>query len=37
MFKISFSKKAVDYINREQQKHESEKLVVVLFYHSAET
>ena len=37
MFKISFSEKAMDYIIHEQQNIESEQLVVVLFYHSAET
>ena len=37
MFKISFSKTALDYIIHEQQNIESEQLVVVLFYHSAET
>ena len=37
MFRISFSKKAMDYIIVEQQKIESEQLVVVLFFHSAET
>ena len=37
MFKISFSKTAADYIIHEQHKIESEKLVVVFFYHSAET
>lgn len=37
MFRISFSKKAMDYIIDEQQKIESEQLVVVLFFHSAET
>ncbi len=37
MFKISFSKAAMDYIIHEQQKNKTEKLVVVLFYHSAET
>ncbi len=37
MFKISFSKTAMDYIIHEQQNIDSEQLVVVLFYHSAET
>ena len=37
MFKISFSRTAIDYIIHEQQNIESEQLVVVLFYHSTET
>jgi hypothetical protein len=37
VFKLSFSKTALEYILEEQQKIESEKLVVVLFYHSAES
>jgi hypothetical protein len=37
MFRISFSEKAMDYILNEQQNSKFEQLVVVLFYHSAET